>query len=182
MKLIFVYGPPAVGKLTISKQLASITKFQLFHNHSTFDMAADLFEKWSPPFLRYCHETRISGIRLAAEYDQDLIFTFAFCYCEGDIQFIKSVKEAIELYDAEINFVRLVAPMKELELRVNSLDRQKFGKVKTKDELEEFCTRYDAFRTIPGVEALELNTTKMQPSEAANCIVNHYNLPRKGES
>ncbi|MEO1956129.1 MAG: AAA family ATPase, partial [Gammaproteobacteria bacterium] len=37
MKVIFLYGPPASGKLTIAKKLADKTGISLFHNHLTFD-------------------------------------------------------------------------------------------------------------------------------------------------
>lgn len=33
MKLMFIYGPPAAGKLTVAKALCAHTGFKLFHNH-----------------------------------------------------------------------------------------------------------------------------------------------------
>jgi replication-associated recombination protein RarA len=38
MKLILLYGPPAVGKLTIAKEIARLTGFKLFHAHLTSDL------------------------------------------------------------------------------------------------------------------------------------------------
>jgi len=35
MKLVFIYGPPAVGKLTVANALAKVTGFKVFHNHLT---------------------------------------------------------------------------------------------------------------------------------------------------
>jgi tRNA uridine 5-carbamoylmethylation protein Kti12 len=32
MKLIFLYGPPAVGKLTVAQELVTLTGYKLFHN------------------------------------------------------------------------------------------------------------------------------------------------------
>ena len=33
MKLIFIYGPPAVGKLTVARELARIAAFAVFDDH-----------------------------------------------------------------------------------------------------------------------------------------------------
>jgi tRNA A37 N6-isopentenylltransferase MiaA len=33
MELLFIYGPAAVGKLTIGRELAKLTGYRLFHNH-----------------------------------------------------------------------------------------------------------------------------------------------------
>ncbi|MGI8542838.1 MAG: hypothetical protein ACR2MD_05085 [Aridibacter sp.] len=33
MKLIFIYGSPAVGKLTVANEIAKRTCFKVFHNH-----------------------------------------------------------------------------------------------------------------------------------------------------
>ena len=43
MNLVFIYGPPAVGKLTVAKELSLITGYPLFHNHLTRDLVHELF-------------------------------------------------------------------------------------------------------------------------------------------
>ncbi len=35
--LVYLYGPPAVGKLTVATELQRLTGFRLFHNHLTVD-------------------------------------------------------------------------------------------------------------------------------------------------
>jgi cytidylate kinase len=37
MKLLFLYGPAASGKLTIARELTTLTGFALFHNHLVVD-------------------------------------------------------------------------------------------------------------------------------------------------
>ena len=44
MKLIFIYGLPAAGKLTIAKELAAATAFKLFHNHASIGVVELIFE------------------------------------------------------------------------------------------------------------------------------------------
>lgn len=43
MNLIFIYGPPASGKYTVSQMLSELTGYKLFHNHLTYDTAYALF-------------------------------------------------------------------------------------------------------------------------------------------
>jgi hypothetical protein len=38
MKLTFIYGLPATGKLTIAVELAAMTGYKLFHNHLVVDL------------------------------------------------------------------------------------------------------------------------------------------------
>ena len=33
MKLLFIHGSPAVGKLTVANEIAKLTGFKVFHNH-----------------------------------------------------------------------------------------------------------------------------------------------------
>ena len=42
MRLVFIHGPAARGKLTVAKELARLIDFRLFHNHLTVDFVAAL--------------------------------------------------------------------------------------------------------------------------------------------
>ena len=53
MKLILLYGPPAVGKLTIAKELARLTGFKLFHAHLTSDVVEAIFPRGTPRFAHW---------------------------------------------------------------------------------------------------------------------------------
>lgn len=44
MKLIFIYGQPAVGKLTVAKELEKITGYKILHNHLFVDLVRSVFE------------------------------------------------------------------------------------------------------------------------------------------
>jgi ATP-dependent Lon protease len=46
--LLFVLGPPAVGKMTVGNAIAEITGLKLFHNHLTIEPVLRLFEFGSP--------------------------------------------------------------------------------------------------------------------------------------
>jgi predicted kinase len=43
-KLLLLYGRPAVGKLTVAREVAALTGGRLFHNHLTVNLALSVFE------------------------------------------------------------------------------------------------------------------------------------------
>jgi hypothetical protein len=51
MKLIFIYGLRATGKLTVAQELATLTDYKLFHNHLAVDLLLSIFEFGSSPFI-----------------------------------------------------------------------------------------------------------------------------------
>ena len=51
MRLIFVYGMPASGKLTVARELAELTGYKLFHNHLVVDLLLSVFAFGSDGFV-----------------------------------------------------------------------------------------------------------------------------------
>lgn len=52
MNLLLLFGPLAVGKMTVGQELAKLTGYKLLHNHMTIDLVAQILEFNSPPFWR----------------------------------------------------------------------------------------------------------------------------------
>lgn len=42
-RMIFLYGPPAVGKLTVANLVSERTGFRVLHNHLTIDAITPVF-------------------------------------------------------------------------------------------------------------------------------------------
>ena len=66
--LIYLYGPPASGKLTIAERVAERAGARLFHNHLTVDAARAVFGFRSDPFdrvvQRFCLDVFLSLIHI----------------------------------------------------------------------------------------------------------------------
>ena len=43
MKLVFLIGDAAVGKMTVGQELMKITDLRLFHNHMTIEPVLEIF-------------------------------------------------------------------------------------------------------------------------------------------
>jgi hypothetical protein len=62
MKLVFLHGSPAVGKLTVAKALLRMVSGRLFDNHAAIDLARTVFDFGAPGFWELVHSVRCSAI------------------------------------------------------------------------------------------------------------------------
>src|SRR3712207_1354311 len=73
--LVFIIGPPAVGKMTVGQELARPTGFRLFHLHKVLDLLTDYFVFGTPSFNRLAASYRLQFFEEAARSGLDLITT-----------------------------------------------------------------------------------------------------------
>ena len=78
MTLLFVWGPPAVGKMAVGRAIAESSDFRLFHNHATIEPLLDVFDYGTPAFLRLNGEMRHRILEEAAAADVNLVQTYAW--------------------------------------------------------------------------------------------------------
>lgn len=77
MKLVVIYGPLAVGKFTLGKELQKLTGYKLFHNHLTFDLIGSLFDVDADVFFGLNNRVRLDLIEAAAKHKiKGVIMTF----------------------------------------------------------------------------------------------------------
>lgn len=168
MRLIFIHGPPAVGKLTVARELAELTGLPLFHNHLAVDVLTPLFEFGSPSFVKLRELIWLSVFQEAAKHDVSLIFTFA---PERTVRpsFIQDTITTIEARGGVVHFVRLTCAAGQIEQRLASPSRAEFGKLQSLDQYQAL-TRAGAF-DYPEVPAvLTIDTGVVSPREAAVTI------------
>lgn len=125
MKLLVLFGPPAVGKTTVGKQLESMTDFKLFHNHMVTDGIMHIFGVSTPSEDRLSKIVRTSIIEEAASQGIDLIFTYVWNFSKqkGKTN-IDAYKKIYESHGGEVFFVELVAPLEVRIERAGSHDRK----------------------------------------------------------
>lgn len=78
MTLLFVFGPPAVGKMAVGRAIADASDFRLFHNHHVIEPLLDVFEFETPQFQTLLGEFRQRVLEEAAAADVDLAFTLVW--------------------------------------------------------------------------------------------------------
>lgn len=111
MKLVIIFGPHAVGKMTVGQELAKITKLKLFHNHMTIDIVSDLFHNLPQERSRLTNLFRHEVFEAFSKSDEyGMIFTYMWAFdCQGDWDYIHELEQLFISRDAEIFFVELEA-------------------------------------------------------------------------
>lgn len=136
MKLILLYGPSAVGKLTVAQALSARTGYKLFHNHLTVDALTPIFEQGSEPFKRVIDRIRLVILDEALHSaSPGVILTKVHFPTRGlyTQRFIQSVEEI----GVEIHLVRLHCDPEFPKDRVVSEDRKRYNKIQTVDLLSQ---------------------------------------------
>ncbi len=175
MKLIFIYGSPAVGKLTVANEIAKRTNYKVFHNHLTVDAILPIFEFGTPPFTRLNNDFRNLLISEAVSNNVNLISTY--CYAkDSDDKTVEKFLQIAEKNGGEVSCVLLKCERNELEKRVIAESRKKFEKIKTVEMLDEILSKYELFSTIPNRESLVIDNTNLSAETVAKQIIEHYKL------
>jgi hypothetical protein len=167
LKLIFIYGPPATGKLTVAQELAAITGYKLFHNHLALDLLLSVFEFGSVPFVELREQIWLWVFDQAARTKlPGLIFTFA---PEPTVRpaFIPQAVATIEGNGGEVFFIELSCPMTELKRRIDNPTRLHFGKLTSVALFDQLVAEgaFDASH-MPR-PSLSIDTSLSTPQQAA---------------
>ena len=173
MKVIFLYGPPASGKLTIAKKLAEKTGISLFHNHLTFDLAEVLYEPFTQPFYDYCADLRLDVFGDAKFAHRDLIFTF-FYIPPDDTNFVNQIIHIAG--EDNVKFVKIEASSDTLLDRVENKDRAKYSKINSKSVLTKYLKENNWSESIEKTDSLIISTDNLTPDEAVQKIIEEYDL------
>lgn len=176
MKLIFIYGLPASGKLTVAQELVAITGYKLFHNHLVVDLLLSVFEFGSPEFVTLREEIWLSIFEQAARSQlPGLIFTFA---PEATVRpaFIGKMLRTVTDAGGEVDFIELTCPLPELKRRMGSLSRLQYKKL-TSVPLFEELHREGSFEAgyMPKAR-LTIDTSVSIPARAALQIARALDL------
>jgi len=134
MKLIIIFGPHAVGKMTVGQELAKKTELKLFHNHMTIDLVANFFDFGTEQGRRLVGLFRQEIFEEVSKSNlYGIIFTFMWAFDQqADWDYVESVCNIFKRYNADIYFVELVAPQ-EVRLQRNITENRLKHKASKQD-------------------------------------------------
>jgi len=179
MKFVLIFGPQAVGKMTVGQELAQLTQLKLFHNHMTLELLAPIFG-FGPETWRLSDLFRIEVFKAVANSDlEGMIFTYVWAFNEkDDWVFVDKLCTIFEEKGAEIYFVELEADLDKRLDRNKTLNR--LAHKPSKRDLEwsdnELKSSMNLYRLnsydgeITRKNFIKINNTNLGPKEVAKKI------------
>lgn len=112
MRLLLITGPPAVGKMTVGREIAARSDFRLFHNHHTIEPLVEIFGYGTEPFNVLNSEFRRRIIEEAARNTMDVIFTLVWDLQDpADTAYVEQLVAPFDGVDGEVWVLELTADL-----------------------------------------------------------------------
>ncbi|WP_226672395.1 AAA family ATPase [Rossellomorea aquimaris] len=187
MKLVLLFGPQAVGKMTVGQELEKRTELKLFHNHMTIELLQPFFG-FTEEMWRICGMMREEIFQSFAKTDQyGMIFTFMWAFNEEeDWKWVDKVTTIFESNGGEVYFVELESDL-EVRLQRNTTPNRlqhKPSKRNIEDSEKRLLASLEKLR-LNSVEGeierqnyIKINNTNMSPEEVAEKIIDEFQLER----
>jgi hypothetical protein len=187
MHLIVIFGPAAVGKMTVGLELEQRTGLRLFHNHLSIDFALRFFPFDSPQFARLVRTIRTQVFEEVASSElPGLIFTYVWALNESrDKESIDKLSSFFTARAANVGYVELFATQEE-RLRRNA-SPLRLSEKQTKRDLERsraVLLQHDAEHQLNSngdffypEKHLRIDNTQIEPRIVAAQIMERFSIP-----
>ena len=184
MKFVLLFGPSAVGKMTVGQELMKITDLKLLHNHMTMDLANQFFDFSTKPFNRLTNLFRTEIVREVANSDSPgLIFTFVWALdIPKEEDYIESIINIFREKGADIYYVELEADLEErlkrnvhehrLQHKPSKRNTENSERILLREHEKYQCNSVGGEFSRPNY--LKVNNTHLEPSKVAQMIKDHF--------
>lgn len=183
MKFVIIFGPSAVGKMSVGKALAKKTDLKLYHNHMSIEAVRPVFDFGTPEFNHLVELSRIEMFKAVAKSDlAGLIFTFVWALdLPEEFEYINRAVKIFEKENAEIFYVELEASL-ETRLVRNKQDSRLLEKPSKRNmEVAESVLYHEQkyqLNTSEGAFKLpnhfKINNESLEPDEVADMIIEKF--------
>ena len=131
MKLVFIIGDAAVGKMTVGQELMKITDLRLFHNHMTIEPVIEIFGRYDGKTNAEMRDLIFRNFAASGNYG--MIFTLMMDFdMPEEWEYLEHIKKIFEPYGTEFYYVELIAPQ-EVRLRRNTTENRLKNKPSKRD-------------------------------------------------
>ena len=183
MKLVFLIGDAAVGKMTVGQELMKCTGLRLFHNHMMIEPVIEIFGSFNGHVTQQLREVIFH--EFAKSDNKGMIFTYLWAFdMQSDWDYVAHVADIFKAQGAEIFYAELIAPQ-DIRLQRNETENRLRHKA-SKRELESSRARLlrdDANHrcvSLPGEIPFEnyfrIDNSTISAEEAAVMIKERFGL------
>lgn len=104
MKLVFIIGNAAVGKMTVGQELTKMTDLRLFHNHMSIEPILEIFGDFNRNAIKRFREMIFEEFAKSDKYG--LIFTYMWAFdCQDDWDYIEHIRNIFNLSRIILNSI-----------------------------------------------------------------------------
>lgn len=183
MKVLFLFGNAAVGKMTVGQELMKITGLRLCHNHMTIEPVIEIFGKYDGHITARLREVIFEEFAKSDNYG--IIFTYMWAFdMQADWDYLEHVREIFQPYGAEFYYAELVAS-KEARLARNVTENRLKHKASKRDIdasnkrlfRDDENHRLESYEgEIPYENYIKIDNTNLSPEEVARIIKERFLL------
>jgi len=174
MNLVFLYGPPATGKLTIAKELSRVLGYPVFHNHLTRDLVQGIYPGKVSDHYDLVDTLREDVMRYCAQHGTSIIFTFVYDGSTDDSSVAKLV-QSVQENGGNVCFVELSAPHDVILERVANESRKQHRKIVDREKMASLLEE-KIYTSMPYDTILKIDTAELTPNESVALIARHFEL------
>lgn len=183
MKLLFIIGDAAVGKMTVGQELMKITDLRLFHNHMTIEPVIEIFGGFDPKTIDEIRDVVFRNF--AASDNYGMIYTLMMDFdMPSEWEYLEHVKSIFEPYGTEFYYVELIAPQ-EIRLQRNATENRLKNKASKRnleisnqllinDDKNHRCVSYEGEITFD--HYLRIENSDKEADEVARIIKETFDL------
>ncbi len=183
MKLVFILGDAAVGKMTVGQELMKITDLRLFHNHMTIEPVIEIMGRFDSQLIADMRELIFR--HYAASDNYGLIFTYMMAFdMQSEWDYLEHVKGIFAPYGTEFYYVELIAPQSvrlqrnktenRLQHKPSKRDIEASNQRLLRDDANYRCVSYEG--EVPFENYLRIENADLPAATVAQMIQERFGL------
>ena len=184
MKLLFLFGNSAVGKMTVGQELVKITPLRLFHNHMMIEPVLEVFGDFRGDVIHKLRAVILEEFGKSNHYG--LIFTYMMAFdMPSEYTYLQQVKDTLGVAEEDVYYAELVAPQN-VRLERNKTENRLLHKASKRDiESSDFRLIRDdqnhRMESLPGEitspNYIRIENSNLSPSDTARIIKERFGFP-----
>ena len=180
--LVLIFGPAAVGKMTVGQELAKLTGYKLLYNHMIIDVITEFFPLGTPAYGKLTRSWFLQIMETAAEERVPMIVTFSLAFFQSDARsIIDDLSAKFREAGMRVCYVELAAPLETRIARNETPNRRAHKKLDwaTPERLREIDAwgRWNSDGDFPYPDDhLMIDNTDVSAADAAAMIRERFAL------